>query len=32
MGHSERRTEWSAQNIDFRDDQKIFESGVEYFK
>ena len=32
MGHSERRTEWSAQNIDFRDDQHIFESGVEYFK
>ena len=32
MGHSERRTEWSAQNIDFRDDQRIFESGVEYFK
>jgi len=32
MGHSERRTEWSVQNIDFRDDQKIFESGVEYFK
>ncbi|MBP5677014.1 MAG: phosphoribosylformylglycinamidine synthase [Bacteroidales bacterium] len=32
MGHSERRTEWSAQNIDFRDDQQIFESGVEYFK
>ena len=32
MGHSERRTEWSAQNIAFRDDQRIFESGVEYFK
>ena len=32
MGHSERRTEWSARNIDFRDDQRIFESGVEYFK
>ena len=32
MGHSERRTEWSAQNINFRDDQKIFESGVQYFK
>ena len=32
MGHSERRTEWSAQNIDFRDDQHIFESGVQYFK
>ena len=32
MGHSERRTEWSAMNIDFRDDQKIFESGVQYFK
>ena len=32
MGHSERRTEWSALNINFRDDQQIFESGVEYFK
>ena len=44
MGHSERRTEWSAQNILTGagdrsgasalkgDDQKIFESGVEYFK
>ena len=32
MGHSERRTEWSATNIDFRNDQLIFESGVEYFK
>ena len=32
MGHSERRTEWSALNVDFRDDQQIFEAGVEYFK
>ena len=32
MGHSERRTEWSALNVNFRDDQQIFESGVEYFK
>ena len=32
MGHSERRTEGSAQNVDFRDNQLIFESGVAYFK
>ena len=32
MGHSERRTVYSAQNVNFRDDQLIFESGVEYFK
>lgn len=31
MGHSERRTIHSAQNINFRDNQMIFESGVEYF-
>ncbi len=31
MGHSERRTEWSAQNIPGNPDQKIFESGVAYF-
>ena len=32
MAHSERRTEWSAFNINFQDDQQIFESGVEYFR
>ncbi|KWW31718.1 MAG: phosphoribosylformylglycinamidine synthase [bacterium P3] len=32
MGHSERRTYRSASNIDFPGDQRIFESGVEYFK
>ena len=32
MGHSERRTYRSASNIDFPDDQRIFESGVAYFK
>ena len=32
MGHSERRTPFSAQNINFPNDQLIFESGVQYFK
>ena len=32
MGHSERRTEYSAINVNFQDDQCIFESGVAYFK
>jgi len=32
MGHSERRTPHSAQNVRFQDDQLIFESGVQYFK
>ena len=32
MAHSERRTTGSAINVDFEDDQLIFESGVEYFK
>ncbi len=32
MGHSERRTESSAMNVDYQDDQLIFESGVAYFK
>ena len=31
MGHSERRTPYSAQNINFPSDQLIFESGVQYF-
>ncbi|MBQ1408891.1 MAG: phosphoribosylformylglycinamidine synthase subunit PurQ [Bacteroidales bacterium] len=32
MGHSERRTIYSAQNVNFQDNQLIFESGVQYFK
>ncbi len=32
MGHSERRSKGSAMNIFGNDDQRIFESGVEYFK
>ena len=32
MGHSERRTEFSAINIEADDNQLIFESGVAYFK
>ena len=32
MGHSERRSKGSALNITGNDDQKIFESGVQYFK
>ena len=32
MANSERRTPYSAQNVNFEDDQLIFESGVEYFK
>ncbi|MBP5547779.1 MAG: phosphoribosylformylglycinamidine synthase [Bacteroidales bacterium] len=31
MGHSERRSKGSAMNIYGKDDQRIFESGVEYF-
>ncbi|MBR1799602.1 MAG: phosphoribosylformylglycinamidine synthase [Bacteroidales bacterium] len=32
MGHSERRTNGSAINVHYPDDQLIFESGVAYFK
>ena len=32
MGHSERRSKGSALNIYGNDDQRIFESGVAYFK
>ena len=32
MGHSERKGENLYQNVPFAKDQKIFESGVEYFK
>ena len=32
MGHSERRGENVARNIVYNQDQKIFESGVKYFK
>ncbi len=32
MGHSERRSKGSALNIYGKDDQLIFESGVQYFK
>ena len=32
MAHSERRSEGSAKNIYGNPDQRIFESGVEYFK
>ncbi|MBQ9587916.1 MAG: phosphoribosylformylglycinamidine synthase [Bacteroidales bacterium] len=32
MGHSERRSKGSAMNIVGKVDQRIFESGVEYFK
>ena len=32
MAHSERKGEFVAKNIPFEKDQKIFESGVNYFK
>lgn len=32
MGHSERRDSYVGINIYGQKDQKIFESGVEYFK
>ena len=32
MGHSERRSRGTALNIPGNDDERIFESGVAYFK
>ena len=32
MGHSERRSKGTAMNIPGNDDQRLFESGVQYFK